>query len=87
MSKFILHNLTFAYSDYYSPLFDNVNLEIDASWKLGLIGRNARGKTTLLKLLHGILKPTGGQIVNEIDFANIGSKAAPNAEVELSPIR
>ncbi|MCL2575032.1 MAG: ATP-binding cassette domain-containing protein [Defluviitaleaceae bacterium] len=66
MSKFILHNLTFAYSDYYSPLFDNVNLEIDASWKLGLIGRNARGKTTLLKLLHGILKPTGGQIASSV---------------------
>ncbi|MCL2753960.1 MAG: ATP-binding cassette domain-containing protein [Defluviitaleaceae bacterium] len=66
MSKFIMHNLTFAYSDYYSPLFDNVNLEIDASWKLGLIGRNARGKTTLLKLLHGKLKSTGGQIVSSV---------------------
>ncbi|MCL2169640.1 MAG: ATP-binding cassette domain-containing protein [Defluviitaleaceae bacterium] len=66
MAKFILSNLTFAYSEYYAPLFDGVNLEIDTSWKLGLIGRNARGKTTLLKLLHGMLMPVGGRVISGI---------------------
>ncbi len=35
------------------PLFQNVSLRLDTNWKLGLIGRNGRGKTTFLKLLAG----------------------------------
>ncbi len=34
-------------------IFDNVSLQLDTGWKLGLIGRNGRGKTTFLKLLCG----------------------------------
>jgi lincosamide and streptogramin A transport system ATP-binding/permease protein len=44
--------MDFAY-DGGEPLFSNVSLQIDTSWKLGLIGRNGRGKTTLLRLLLG----------------------------------
>ncbi|MBW1981207.1 MAG: ATP-binding cassette domain-containing protein [Deltaproteobacteria bacterium] len=29
---------------------------------LGLIGRNGAGKSTILKLLHGLIKPSGGRI-------------------------
>lgn len=35
------------------PLFENVSLQLDSNWNLGLIGRNGRGKTTFLKLLMG----------------------------------
>ncbi|MDR0338579.1 MAG: ATP-binding cassette domain-containing protein, partial [Planctomycetaceae bacterium] len=47
-------NLSFAYSGEI-PLFSNVSLQIDTRWKLGLIGRNGRGKTTLLRLILGDL--------------------------------
>lgn len=59
--------LTFNYSDQTQPLFDHVTLQFDASWKLGLIGRNGRGKTTLLKLLQHQL-PFDGQLVTNLDF-------------------
>ena len=48
-----IKNLGYSYDQQVSPLFEKVNLEIDARWKLGLIGRNGRGKTTLLKILRG----------------------------------
>lgn len=39
-------------------VFENVSFRIDTDWKLGLIGRNGREKTTFLKLLSGnILTP------------------------------
>ncbi|MDR2168438.1 MAG: ATP-binding cassette domain-containing protein [Clostridiales bacterium] len=67
MGKFVLQNLTFEYEGHYVPVFKNVSLEIDASWKLGLVGRNGRGKTTLLKLLHGALAPTSGRLFSGIN--------------------
>ncbi|KRM20537.1 ribosomal protection-like ABC-F family protein [Latilactobacillus graminis] len=59
--------LTFNYPDQTQPLFDHVTLQFDASWKLGLIGRNGRGKTTLLKLLQHQL-PFTGQLVTDLQF-------------------
>ncbi|RGD74272.1 ribosomal protection-like ABC-F family protein [Anaerofustis stercorihominis] len=53
MSLININNLTFAYEGTYENIFENVNLNIDSSWKLGLIGRNGRGKTTFLNLLLG----------------------------------
>ncbi|BAV01954.1 hypothetical protein LG21E20_07720 [Lactococcus formosensis] len=51
MSNIKINNLTFGYTDQL--IFDNVNINIDDQWKLGLVGRNGRGKTTLLKILLG----------------------------------
>jgi lincosamide and streptogramin A transport system ATP-binding/permease protein len=51
--------MTFAYPGSYENVFENVNLSIDTNWRLGLSGRNGRGKTTLLRLLAGQLTPYG----------------------------
>lgn len=66
IGRIIVQNMSFCYADYYWNVFDNVNLNIDSSWKLGLIGRNGRGKTTFLRLLSGDLAPTKGQIVKDV---------------------
>ncbi len=52
MSLIHIIRLTFAHEGA-DTLFDDVTLQIDTRWKLGLIGRNGRGKTTFLKLLLG----------------------------------
>ena len=39
------------------------NLRITAGERLALIGANGSGKSSLLRVLHGLLKPTTGQIV------------------------
>jgi lincosamide and streptogramin A transport system ATP-binding/permease protein len=53
MSQISIKNLSFAYDGSADAVFENVSLQIDSSWKLGLVGRNGRGKTTLLRLLMG----------------------------------
>ena len=58
-----LLDMDFYYGEYFNPIFEKVNLNLDASWKLGLIGRNGRGKTTLLNLIHGSLEPTKGKAI------------------------
>ncbi|HBH96074.1 MAG TPA: ABC-F type ribosomal protection protein [Ruminococcaceae bacterium] len=51
MSIISITNLTFAYDGGYENIFENVSFRIDTDWKIGLTGRNGRGKTTFLKLL------------------------------------
>ena len=53
MSQISVNNLTFYYDGSYDHIFENVSFQIDTDWKLGLIGRNGRGKTTFLNLLLG----------------------------------
>ncbi len=47
-----IRNLSFIYDGSYTPVFENVSFNFDTSWHLGLIGRNGKGKTTLLRLLQ-----------------------------------
>lgn len=53
MSLINVNNLTFGYEGSIKNVFENVSFNIDTDWKLGLIGRNGKGKTTFLKLLLG----------------------------------
>ncbi len=52
MSLISVNNLTFGYDESLNNIFENVSFNIDTDWKLGLIGRNGKGKTTFLKLLQ-----------------------------------
>ena len=44
MSQIQVSNLTFTYEGSYDAVFQDVSFQIDTDWKLGLIGRNGRGK-------------------------------------------
>ena len=53
MSLIQITDLTFAYDGSWDNVFEHANLQLDTGWRLGLVGRNGRGKTTLLRLLMG----------------------------------
>jgi len=59
MGTIKIQQISFSYDGAKEKIFSNVNLAIDESWKLGLIGRNGRGKTTLLRILRGQLAYQG----------------------------
>lgn len=67
MSMIRVENLTFSYPSSYDTIFDNVNFQIDTDWKLGFVGRNGRGKTTLLNLLLGKYEYSG-KIISSVQF-------------------
>ena len=64
MSLIQVNNLSFSYEGTYEDVFKNISFNIDSDWKLGLISRNGRGKTTLLKLMAGRYKYQGSIISN-----------------------
>lgn len=53
MSQISVSGLSFEYEGSYDSVFENVSFIINSDWKLGLIGRNGKGKTTFLNLLLG----------------------------------
>ena len=53
MAQLKVTDLTFSYEGTSDTVLQNVSFNIDTDWKLGLIGRNGKGKTTLLNLLLG----------------------------------
>ena len=54
-------DISFSY-DQRHPVIENFNLTINKEDRICVIGKNGRGKTTLLKLLAGTLQPQQGQI-------------------------
>jgi lincosamide and streptogramin A transport system ATP-binding/permease protein len=66
MSLINIKNLTFGFAGH-DNIFENVSLQLNTDWKLGLVGRNGKGKTTLLKLLEGKYEFTG-KIESDINY-------------------
>lgn len=93
MSLISVNNLSFSYDGSYNNIFESVSFNIDTDWKLGLIGRNGKGKTTFFKLLQGMYEYSGTisksvdvdyfpfEIVNKDRMAiEIVNEIAPNAD-------
>ena len=45
-------------------IFDDVSFGIQEGDKIGIIGINGTGKTTLLRMIAGVEEPDSGQIIN-----------------------
>ena len=82
MSNIRISNLSFRYDDSSENIFNNLNLNLDSTWKLGLVGRNGRGKTTFLNLLRGKLHGLG-DIQTRLNFSYYPIKIADPANITL----
>ena len=56
-------NVSYTYPKAQKPTITNLNLKITAGEKIALVGINGAGKTTIVKLLSGLYKPTEGEIL------------------------
>ncbi|MBN2641793.1 MAG: ATP-binding cassette domain-containing protein [Victivallales bacterium] len=57
-----LENLSFSYNGT-DMVLENIDIQVDKGDKLGIVGYNGMGKTTLLKVMAGMLTPAGGKCV------------------------
>lgn len=56
-------DVSFTYSGAKKPTIDHLSFKISPGEKIALVGENGAGKTTIIKLLSGLYKPTGGRIL------------------------
>ncbi len=66
MSLIRLHNITMTYED--RPVLRNVYFKLQERERVGLIGKNGTGKTTILKLILEQIAPTGGTVERAPDL-------------------
>jgi len=67
-----IKGLKFGYNG--SRILDDLNLEVQDSEVLGLVGPNGSGKTTLIKCIDRILKPQGSILLDGKDLEMLGRK-------------
>jgi len=58
-----IHNLSVSFSGEY--LFENVTFRLGAGDRVGLVGKNGAGKSTMLKILSRDVEPDSGSIATE----------------------
>ena len=61
-----INSLTVAYGGF--TLLDNISFHISENDKIGLVGKNGAGKSTILKFICGLQKPTSGKIEMPADM-------------------
>ena len=61
----VAHGLTQRFHLHGRPhvLFENLSFELEQGGRLAILGRNGQGKSTLIKILGGVLAPTAGSVV------------------------
>ncbi len=65
--KIVLENVSFYYGD--KLILKDINLTIKRGEKVGIVGLSGAGKTTLIEIIAGLLKPTTGKIlIDNIDL-------------------
>lgn len=62
-----MDDLVFYYEKSPFPIIDRWSCKINQSRSIGLIGKNGKGKTTLSKLMTGLIAPTQGKIILSIE--------------------
>lgn len=84
-----IHNVTFAYPGAAVPALERITLRVQAGERLGILGPNGGGKSTLLKLILGMLSPREGtvrvfgQSPQEARRRGVIGYVAQRAELEL----
>lgn len=72
-------DVSFRFSKESPYVLKNFNLRIEKGEKIALVGENGAGKTTIVKLICGLYKPTEGKIlVNGVDIGELSQHSIGN---------
>lgn len=62
-NNILIKNLSYKYSNSDQNVLENINVEINKGDVIGIKGETGSGKTTLINLITGLLRPTSGTII------------------------
>ncbi len=82
MSKITIENVSFVYSaktPFQVTALDDVSVDIESNCITGIIGHTGSGKSTLVQMFNGLLKPTSGRVL--LDGVDIWGKGVKIADI------
>lgn len=63
-------NVQFSYHNSKENVLDSINLRINSGDRVAIVGKSGCGKTTLLKIITGMVRPTEGEVlINGVDLS------------------
>lgn len=72
-AEFQMKDVTFQYDVRSEPVISNFNMKVKAGESVAIVGPSGVGKTTLMKIMTGLVKPTEGTIFfNDVDIYQAG---------------
>ena len=68
--QIVMENINYSYPNSTIDIIDGITLSIHKGEKIGIVGENGCGKTTLLKIILGLLTPQSGKIIIDDEIVN-----------------
>ena len=81
ISALTLSNLAVSRGD--RPLFDGLNLTVNAGEAVALVGANGAGKTSLLRVIAGMIRPDAGEVAFSSVDGPVASEDARSRDLHL----
>jgi ATP-binding cassette subfamily B protein RaxB len=70
-----LRNVSFRYAETERFVLENVSLKVEAGKFVTIMGPSGGGKTTLLKIMLGLLEPTSGEVlIDGVPLQTVGAR-------------
>ncbi|SOE58623.1 ATP-binding cassette, subfamily F, uup [Burkholderia sp. D7] len=82
MSLYSISNAQLAFG--HVALLDHADFSLEAGERVGLIGRNGAGKSSLLKIIAGLTKPDDGLITRQNELTTVYVPQEPEFDLEAS---
>jgi ABC-type multidrug transport system fused ATPase/permease subunit len=76
-------NVTFSYNNNDRTILDDISFHIPADCRVGIVGSSGAGKTTLIRLLLSLVKPTDGKL-EYIDENGVAEMVSPDSRRFIS---
>jgi len=77
-----LNNLSIAFGTH--ALLDNAQFQLDSGERVGLLGRNGEGKSTLMKIIAGNIQADSGEVWRQSELKLAWLEQAPNLDDEAT---
>lgn len=80
----VLQSVDFTFPGSEHPVIEDVNVTIPKGARVGIVGKTGSGKSTLMDLLLGLLKPTRGRIL--IDGIELSDESRPAWQAQIAHV-